>query len=425
MTAAPPARWGRPFFALWTGQAVSLFGSALVQFALIWWLTDTTRSATVLAVATLMSILPGIVVAPFAGVVVDRFNRRLIMIVSDSLVALSTLVLAYLFWSGVAQPWHVYAAMFIRAAAGVFQFPAMQASTSLMVPADQLQRVQGFNQMLQGVMGIVAPPAGALLLGVLPLQGVLAIDVVTALVGVAPLFFIAVPQPPAPPAAARTSFLGEIGASFRYLVAWRGLFLVALMSVVLNFLLNPAGALLPILVTRHFGGAEGELALINSAFSLGLLVGGVGLGAWGGFKRRIYTSLLGLLLLGLSFGALGLVPGNAFWLAVGLAFIASLTTVMVNGPLLAILQAVVAPEMQGRVFSLIGSVATALSPVGLLIAGPVSDAVGVQVWYLVGGVASLGLGALAFFVRAIRNLEDHQAAAPAAAAAGLAADLST
>lgn len=423
MTASPPARWQRPFFALWTGQAVSLFGSALVQFALVWWLTDTTRSATVLAVATLMSILPGIVVAPFAGVVVDRFNRRLIMIVSDSLVALSTLVLAYLFWIGVAEPWHVYAAMFIRAAAGVFQFPAMQASTSLMVPADQLQRVQGFNQMLQGVMGIVAPPAGALLLGVLPLQGVLMIDVVTALMGVAPLFFIAVPQPPAQPAAAQISFLGEIQASFGYLVAWRGLFLVALMSVVLNFLLNPAGALLPILVTRHFGGAEGELALINSAFSSGLLVGGLVLGAWGGFKRRIYTSLLGLVLLGLSFGALGLVPGNAFWLAVGLAFIASLTVVLVNGPLLAILQAVVAPEMQGRVFSLIGSVATALSPAGLLIAGPVADAVGVQVWYLVGGVCSLGLGALAFVVPDIRNLEDHQAAAPAAAA-GLAADLS-
>ncbi len=415
MSQPASARWQRPFFALWTGQAVSLFGSALVQFALVWWLTDTTRSATVLAVATLMAMLPGVVIAPFAGVVVDRFNRRLIMMVSDSLVALTTLALAYLFWSGVAQPGHVYLAMFIRAAAGVFQYPAMQASTSLMVPAEQLQRVQGFNQMLQGVMGIVAPPAGALLLGVLPLPGVLMIDVATALLGIAPLFFIAVPQPPAQAAGPRPSFVGELQAGFRYLVAWRGLFLVALMSVALNFLLNPAGALLPILVTQHFGGAQGELALINSAFSLGLLVGGIALGAWGGFKRRIYTSLFGLLLLGLSFGALGLVPGNAFWLAVVLAFAASLTTVLVNGPLLAIVQAVVAPEMQGRVFSLIGSVATALSPVGLLIAGPVSDAVGVQVWYVVGGLGCLGLGALAFVLRDIRHLEDHRAEALAPA----------
>lgn len=413
-TSTVSPRWKQQFGFIWLGQAASLFGSALVQFALIWWLTETTGSGTVLALATLMTILPGVVIAPFAGVVVDRFNRRLIMIVSDTLVALSTLALAYLFWLGVAQPWHVFVAMFVRTAAGVFQSPALQASVSMMVPPEQLQRVQGLNQMLQGLLGIVAPPMGALLLGLLPMQGVLAVDVVTALLGITPLFFIRIPQPPQQPAGAQPSFLADLQSGLRYIVAWRGLFLIALLAVLLNFLLNPAGALLPILVTKHFGGAEGELAIVNSAFSLGLLAGGVLLGVWGGFKRRIYTSLLGLVVMGLSFGVIGLVPGNGFWLAVGLLFVGALTNALVNGPLLAITQAVVAPEMQGRVFSLIGTLATALSPVSLLIAGPVADALGVQAWYIVGGLGCLLLGALAFFVPDIRNLEDYKTERPPA-----------
>lgn len=410
---SPTPHWRRDFSVLWTGQAFSLFGSALVQFALIWWLTQTTGSATMLAIASLMGLLPTVIVAPFAGVWVDRLNRRVIMIAADSVVALTTAALAYLFWLGVAEPWHVFLALFIRASAGAFQFPAMQASTALMVPADQLARVQGFNQMLQGLMGIVAPPLGALFLGWLPLPGVLLIDVVTALIGITPLFFIDVPQPLAQPAGERLSMFGEMRAGLRYIVAWRGLFLICLMAVALNMLLSPAGALLPILVTRHFGGAAGELAAINSAFSVGLLAGGLLLGVWGGFKRRIDTSLMGLVLLGVSFAAIGLVPANLFWVGVGLSLMSSLSMVIVNGPMLAILQSVVAPEVQGRVLSLVGSLSAALAPLGLLVAGPVADAIGVQTWYVIGGVATLLLGGLVFLVPEVRTLESAAVSATA------------
>lgn len=421
MTTPISAHWQRNFTFIWLGQAFSLFGSALVQFALIWWLTETTGSATVLALASLMGLLPNVIIAPFAGVVVDRFNRRLIMILSDSLVALLTLVLAYLFWIGVAEPWHVLAGLFLRATAGAFQFPAMQASTSLMVPAEQLARVQGFNQMLQGVMGIIAPPVGALLLGILPLQGVLAVDVVTALIGIAPLFFIAIPQPQMQAAAERPSFLAEMRDGLTYLMRWRGLFIIALMAIVLNFLLSPAAALLPILVTKHFGGAEGELATVNSIFSLGILVGGILLGVWGGFKRRIYTSLLGLIVLGLTFGAVGFIPANGFWVAVALLFLGAAANVITNGPLAAVMQVIVRPEMQGRIFSLLGSLATAMAPLGLLIAGSLADAIGVQAWYILGGGLCVVMGVLAFFIPDVRNLEDHRDEAPASAVAPISA----
>jgi DHA3 family macrolide efflux protein-like MFS transporter len=335
-----------------------------------------------------MGTLPMVVIAPFAGVVVDRFNRRFIMMASDGLVALFTLVLAVLFWAGVAEPWHMLAAVFLRATAGAFQFPAMQASTSLMVPAEQLARVQGFNQMLQGVMGIIAPPVGALLLGVLPLQGVLAIDLVTALLGIAPLFFIAIPQPPQSATAAQASFLSEMRDGMIYMVRWRGLFIIGLMAIALNFLLSPAAALLPLLVTQHFGGQEGELAAISSAFSLGMLVGGI--------------------LLGLGFGAVGFIPANGFWVAVVVWFISAAANVITNGPLLAAMQIIVRPEMQGRVFSLLGSLATAMAPVGLLIAGPLADAIGVRTWYIVGGAVCVVMAVVALFIPDVRHLEDHK-----------------
>ena len=171
MTASS-TNWARTFFTFWTGQALSLFGTQLVQFALVWWLTETTGSATVLATATLVGVLPNVFLAPVAGVLVDRWSRRTIMIASDGAVALATLALAVDFALGVVQVWHVYLALFVRAAVGTFQFPAAQASTSLMVPPEQLARVAGLNQMLQGGMIIIAPPIGALLLGVLPTPGV-------------------------------------------------------------------------------------------------------------------------------------------------------------------------------------------------------------------------------------------------------------
>jgi DHA3 family macrolide efflux protein-like MFS transporter len=400
--------WQIPFFTLWSGQAISLFGSQLVQFALVWWLTQKTGSATVLAMASLVAILPSVVLGPVAGVLVDRWNRRRIMLVADSLVALTTIGLALLFAVGAAQVWHVYVAMFVRASAGAFQFPAMQASTSLMAPPEHLTRIGGLNQMLQGLLNIAAPPVGALLLGVLPMQAILAIDVGTALFGILPLFFLTIPQPVVAATVTKEapSFWGELQAGLRYVAHWPGLVIILLMATVINFLLNPAAALMPILVTKHFEGQAWHLATLESIFGVGLIAGGVLLSVWGGFKRRIYTALTGLIGLGLGFLLLGLTPSQAFWLAMASAFLASVMSAMTNGPIMAIMQVAVAPEMQGRVFTLIGSVSAAMSPVGLLIAGPVADTFGVQSWYILGGVVCALMGVAGFFIPAILTLEE-------------------
>ena len=281
-------KWWAPFFTIWGGQAFSLLGSQLVQFALVWWLTKTTGSATILATATLVALLPQVLLGPLAGALVDRWNRRAIMIVADASIALVTVGLAVLFWTGQVQIWHVYLLMFLRAVGGGFHWPAMQASTSLMVPKEHLARIQGLNQML-GAMNIGSAPLGALLLGLLPMQGVLSIDVGTALLAILPLLFIPIPQPERSASqespSGKTTVLQDIGAGFRYVWGWPGLMMIMVMATLINLLLTPAISLQPILVTKHFSGQALELAWMEAAWGLGVVAGGLTLSAWGGFRR--------------------------------------------------------------------------------------------------------------------------------------------
>lgn len=400
----------RPFFTLWGGQAVSLFGSQMVQFALIWWLTKATGSATILAAASLVGLLPQVLLGPFAGVLVDRWPRRWVMFVADSLVALASLVLAYLFWSGAVEIWHVFALLFMRALGGAFHWPAMQASTPLMVPAEQLTRIQGLNQMLQGGMSIVAAPLGALLVSVLAMPALLMIDVTTALFAIVPLLFIAVPQPKksgtTDGAAGKTSFWTDMRLGFRYILSWPAVLMLMGMAMLINFLLTPLAALQPLLITQHFQGEAIHLGVLEAAFGLGIVAGGILLGVWGGFQKRVYTSLVGLVGLGIGIFLLGLAPANMFWLAVGSALLAGSMISLTNGPLMAILQAIVDPAMQGRVFTLLNSAAMAMSPLSLIVAGPFADAFGVRTWLMMGGVLTLVVALTGFVNRPLLGIEN-------------------
>lgn len=433
MNTNPPSepgrgpRWQVPFFTIWTGQAFSLIGSLLVQFSLIWWLTRTTGSGTVLATASLVGLLPQVFLGPVIGALVDRWNRRLTMIAADSLIALATLALAYLFSQGLAQIWHVYALMFIRAVGSGFHWPAMQASTSLMIPKEHLARIQGFNQLLNGGFNIIAAPLGALMLDLLPLQGVLAVDVGTALLAILPLLFIPIPQPKptldaAQVNAEKPSVWREIQAGLRYVWSWPGLVLILGMAMLINFTLNPAFSLLPLLVSEHFQGQSWHFATLQSLEGIGILSGGLLLGVWGGFKRRIFTSLTGLILLSIGVLAVGLAPAPAFWLAAGAMLLVGFAMPVTNGPLLAAVQAAVKPEMQGRVFTLIQSGASAMMPLGMIIAGPVADTLGVQTWFIAGGLVTGLMALVGFSLPALARFEEGrgspegQAADPEASA---------
>ncbi len=417
-TTPLPKNWAARFFTIWTGQAFSLFGSSLVQFALVWYLTQETGSATVLATASLFGLLPQILLGPIAGTYVDRSSRRVVMILADGAIALVTLTLAGLFWMGQVQVWHIYLVLMIRSAGSAFHWPAMSASTSLMVPKEQLSRIAGFNQTLQGLVNIVAPPVGALLISVLPTQGVLMIDVGTALMAILPLFFISVPQPPRAQSNAATpepesSFWADMRAGFAYMAAWPGLLAIAGMATLLNFLMAPTSALLPLVVTKFFGLGALELGSLDSFFGIGMILGGVTLGAWGGFKKKIATSLTGIAVTSFGILAIGFAPAGMFWIVLAAMFLVGFTMPIVNGPIHALFQTVVAPEMQGRVLGLINSAAMAMMPLSMLIAGPVADTFGIKTWFWFAGFANLAVALIAFFVPAIMNVEsNHRHAAP-------------
>lgn len=403
--------WKRRFFTVWIGQAFSLFGSSLASFALIWWITQKTGSATVLAMATLISMLPGIFMGPFMGSLVDRWDRRRIMIVADLVGALAAAALAVLFWSGRIEVWHIYTAMFVRSLAGGFHFPAMQASTSLMVPDGQLTRVAGFNQALQGASAIVAPALGALLITLLPFEGIMAIDIVTALIAVVAVISVSIPSPIRDDQGnlSISTVLQDTAAGLRYIWNWRGLRNIMIVATLLNLVINPAFSLLPILVTRYFGQGAGSLAAMEAAVGFGTILGSLILGIWGGFKRRIMTTIFGLSGLALGTLLLGLAPASMFTLAIGGMLIVGITQPITNGPVFAIVQSLVPPELQGRVFTVIGSMSMAISPLGLLVAGPIADRFGVQVWYLAGGLATALLMVICLWMPSIRNVEDEHA----------------
>jgi DHA3 family macrolide efflux protein-like MFS transporter len=396
----------RPFFVLWTGQSLSLIGSQAVQFALIWWLTESSGSATILATATLLGLLPPVVLGPVIGTLIDRWNRKRVMLAADALVAAASLLLAWLFSMGIAGVPHVLALLFLRALGGAFHAPAMTASTTLMVPETHFTRIQGLNQSMQGLLAVVAAPLGALLIAMLPMTGVMMVDVGTALVAILPLLAIHVPQPPRSVGAGGESTVwAETVAGVRYLARRRGHSTLIAMSAMINALLIPAFSLLPLLVLQRLHGGALQFGWLSSALGVGLIVGGIALSAWGGFHKRIVTTLAGMIALGLAVIALGLTPASSFTWALASMSCVGLIVPLVNGPVYAILQATIAPDYQGRIFTLVASLAGAVAPLGLIVAAPVAERVGVGAWYLAGGAACVVMGIGGFFQTPLMRIE--------------------
>ncbi len=383
-----------------------MFGSRLVRFTIVWYLTLQTGSATVLAIATIMALLPQVLIAPFAGSYVDRWNRRRTMIAADMIIALSILFLVAMFHFGTIEIWHIYLAMLIGSAAGAFHWPAMLASTSLMVPKKHLLRVGGLNHTLQGAAGIIAPPLGALVLILLPMSTILMIDVVTAIIAIGALAAVHVPQPERTSLSMEKSVLGDMMDGFRFLRKTRGILLIVVMAMFLNLVGGPASALIPILVTNHFHGDVTYLAIIQSASAIGMVLSGILLGIWGGGKRRTFTALIALIVMGILDMLIGLMPPDAFFQATALFFLVAGLGTIVNGSILALLQSTVPADKQGRVYGLVASGATAMMPIGLVIAGPVADAYGVPIWFIASGVATIVLGTAALLTPSVRALDD-------------------
>jgi DHA3 family macrolide efflux protein-like MFS transporter len=396
--------WKKDFFRVWAGESVSLVGSWLVQFALVWWLTIETRSATVLAVAMIATILPQVVVGPFAGALVDRWNRKKVMIFADLGVALSTLVLVVLFWQGLVEVWNVIVILLAGSVASAFQRPAFLSTMSLMVPKEHLARINGVTQAIFGIGNIGAPIFGAILLALVPMYAVLSVDLVTAAIAISAVLVTRIPQPTRADIGA-TSVTGDVRAALRFVRSWPGAMTLFVAAMALNFLFAPTDALLPILTIEHYGGGAPEFAAFQASLGIGMILGGIALGIWGGFRNKMVTVAVGLAVTGPALASPGLMPSGLFVGALGGIFAVGFFLSMVNATIMAIMQTVIPPEMQGRVLGLLGSASMAMMPLGLAVAGPAADMFGAQLWFVIAGAGTLLMGLISFAMPNVMSLE--------------------
>jgi MFS transporter, DHA3 family, macrolide efflux protein len=364
---------GRRVFGLvWFGQLISVMGSALTAFALGLRVYQETGSVTQFALLSLCNVLPMIVLAPLAGALVDRWDRRWTMILSDTGAALCTLSLAALLFAHRLEIWQIYLAAALSALAGTFQTPAYMAASTLLVSPQDLGRVGGLMQLGQAAAEILAPMLAGFLVLKIQLSGVILIDFATFLFAVSTLLAVRFPRPETASASGPTrSLRREIAAGFAYLRGQPGLQALLVYFAIVNFFSGMIGVLVQPMVLS-FASAD-VLGLLLTIAGGGFLLGSVVMSAWGGPKRRL-DGILGFgLLFGLGLCVLGLRPA-ALWVALG-AFGAHFALPFINGCNQAIWQSQVPPELQGRVFALRQTVAKSAQPLAILAAGPLADRV--------------------------------------------------
>ena len=391
-----------------------MLGSSVAQFALVWYLTDLTGSAVVLATATTMVMLPQIVLGPLAGTYVDRWDRRLVMILADGIIALLALWLAWLFWSGNLAIWHVYVIMVGRSIGGIFHHPAMHAATAMLVPKKELSRVQGLNQAMGGAAGIVGPPLGALALALLALHQVMLIDVITATLAIAPLLLVRIPEPERKPSGTGArAVIGDMLDGLRCLRSIPGVSAVICVALVINFVWAPVASLLPLFVRDVFRGDAAGLSMVQSAFGIGLIAGGLLMAAWGGLRSRTNMTLGAFASMALAIFGAGVAPAGALW-PLALAWLATAFFLAVgNSTFIALLQGAVPSDMQGRVKSTVHSGVMLAMPLGLALSVPVAEHLGLRALYMASGATSAVVCIRALTLPSVRRLDEIHATAEA------------
>lgn len=377
------------FTIIWIGQVVSLFGTAMTNFALTIWAWLLTGQATALALVGFFTFAPTLLVTPFAGALVDRWSRKFVMMLSDLAAVLSTVVVLILFSTGNLQIWHLYVTGAFSGTFGAFQFPAYSAAVTTMVAKKQYGRASGMLSSAQFASNIFAPSLAASFLVTIGIAGILTIDVLTFLVAIGALLLVHVPQPITTQEGQRSkgSLWTESVYGFRYISKRTGLLALLLIFFGVNILAPFSFTLLSPMILSRTGNDATVLGMVMSAVGVGGMAGSVVLSIWGGPKRRIHGILLGLLLVTMGMLLLGLGQTPLFWIAA--AFFTIFFIPIINGSSQAIWQSKVAPDVQGRVFAARSMIAQIGAPVAMLLAGPLADNVFGPAMLPGGGLAEL------------------------------------
>lgn len=367
--------WKSSISRFLTAQTVSLFGSSIVQYAIVWYITLTTSSGKMLTLSTLCGFLPQIIVSLFAGVWIDRYNRKKMVMLSDTAIAVSTLLLAISYFMGYKNIWLLLIVLVVRSAGTGIQTPAVQAMIPQIVPTDQLMRVNGINSTLSSIIMFISPAVSGAILSVAPLEATLLIDVVTAVIGVAITSTVRI-KPYKKTHETGNSYLAEIRLGFSYLKENYFIKRLLLFQLTILFLISPSAFLTPLMVSRTFGGEVWRLTASEMSYSLGMVLGGILIAAWGGFKKKLNTTLMAGALYGLLMIGLGTAPVFLIYLVCNTLI--GLTSPCYNAPITVTIQEKVDPEMHGRIFSFMQIATSCALPMGMVLFGPLADMMKVQ-----------------------------------------------
>ncbi|MEV4894295.1 MFS transporter [Nonomuraea sp. NPDC055795] len=378
--------WRRNVALFLTGQTVSLFGSMIVQYVVMWWVTLQTQSGLAVALYAVAAFLPQGVVSIFGGVLADRMNRRVLVMIADGGIAAATLVLAILMANGVTDLWIVLLAVAVRSVGAGVQTPAVQAMIPQIVPSEHLMRVNGIFQTIHSAMALLAPAAAGAIFAAFGVVPVFFLDVVTAVIGIGLLALVAVPTLERV-AESTASYRQDLVEGMRYIksqpvVRW---LLVVYATI---FLLTVAPTFMtPLMVARTFGRDEWMLAVLEVAFSVGMLLGGVLMSTVLAKRSPVGLILIAVYGFGLATVALGL--STNLWVFYGFMFLIGLLVPPFSTPFMTLIQETVEPGMQGRVFSYVTIVMALATPIGTVVFGPLADVVSVQVLLIAAGVAAV------------------------------------
>ena len=395
--------WKRTFFTIQSGQAISLITSSALQMALIFYLTEKTNSSMTLALATLVGFLPQGVLGLFIGGWIDRHSRKRIMIGADLFIAAVSALLAVI--SAFLDPpvWVVLAILFLRSIGSAFHTPSINAVTPLIVPTDKLAKCTGYIQSLQSVSSIVSPALGALLYAQCTLTEIIALDVVGAVIASIAVMLVKIPNIDVANIPQSEGVLAGAKEAYRILAQQKGLLTLLWMGALYMFAYMPINALFPLISMNHFGGTTWHVAMSESVFAAGMLLGGIVLGVWGGFQRKTTTVLLSIAVMGMALLIAGVLPASGF-----IAFVVCCAIMGFSAPFYgvqtAIYQEMVRPEYPGRVFSLSLSTMSLAMPLGLIAAGCFADMTGVETWFAISGIFIAGIAVVGAVLPSIKEL---------------------
>ena len=371
------------YLIFWLGQLFSILGSSIIHFVIVWWITVVTGNAVLLGFANFMGMLPLIVLTPIFGVFIDKWNRKIIIAIADFGQALITFWIIMLFFLGIEA---IIPIIFINSLRGVcqaFHFPTIKAIIPIMVPKDKLSRMNAVDYLFNGIIHIAGPVIAAILLAYLPIEIILWADILTFAIAIIPLLIIKIPPVIKDKVEEKQfSFLKDFSLGLDGLTQVPGLVILLILISVINFLGQPFGTLLPLFVESNHSGEASDLAVVMVLMQIGMIIGAIVASSKKDWKNRVMviSSCISISVIGYVISALS-PPGNFILIGIGGMIRAGMVP-LINTNFLTIIQLHVPPEKQGKVMSIVVSLAWAVIPLGSLVSGPIAEAIGIVSLYL-------------------------------------------